>query len=95
MKRIVKCNVKMIGTLFLTIRQIKSSSNFLKKYSSQTFWYIAVIPALRRLKQEDLKFEAILGYIVRSHLKKTNNNYIYIHTYMYIYVYILIIILPI
>jgi hypothetical protein len=30
--------------------------------------------ALRRLRQEDLNFEAILGYIERSCLKKVNQN---------------------
>jgi hypothetical protein len=29
-----------------------------------------VIPALGRLKQEDIKFKAILGYLVRPFLKK-------------------------
>jgi hypothetical protein len=33
-------------------------------------WYIPVIPALRRLKQKDLKFKASLGYIVRPVSKK-------------------------
>jgi hypothetical protein len=31
-----------------------------------------VIPVLRRLKQETHEFEATLGYIVRSCLKKNN-----------------------
>jgi hypothetical protein len=30
-----------------------------------------VIPALRRLRQEDLNFEASLGYVVKFCLKKT------------------------
>jgi hypothetical protein len=31
---------------------------------------IPIIPALRRLRQEDLKFKARLGYIVRPSLQK-------------------------
>jgi hypothetical protein len=34
------------------------------------WWYIPIIPALRRLRQEDLKVETSLGYIVRPCLKK-------------------------
>jgi hypothetical protein len=34
---------------------------------------MSVIPALRRLRQEDLKFQASLGYMVRLCLKNTNN----------------------
>jgi hypothetical protein len=33
-----------------------------------------VIPALGRLRQEDGKFWANLGYAVRPHLKTNNNN---------------------
>jgi hypothetical protein len=32
------------------------------------------MPAFRRLRQEECKFKAILGYIVRLHLKKKKSN---------------------
>jgi hypothetical protein len=34
----------------------------------QAWWYMSVIPAHRRLKQEDLKFEVILEYKTRPYL---------------------------
>jgi hypothetical protein len=40
--------------------------------SNRIQWHIPIIPALRRLMQEDSKFKANLGYIVRSCLKKKN-----------------------
>jgi hypothetical protein len=35
--------------------------------------YISIIPALRRLRLEDLEFKAILGYRARPCLKNTTN----------------------
>jgi hypothetical protein len=37
---------------------------------SWEWWYTYAIPALRRLRQEDLKFKASLGYTARPHLKR-------------------------
>jgi hypothetical protein len=36
--------------------------------SSQGWWYTSVIPALRILRQEDLKFKINLGYMDRCYL---------------------------
>jgi hypothetical protein len=32
---------------------------------NQVWWYLPVIPALGRLRQEDLQFETSLGYVVK------------------------------
>jgi hypothetical protein len=34
------------------------------------WWYMPVILALQRLRQEDQEFKTILGYVVRSCLEK-------------------------
>jgi hypothetical protein len=43
---------------------------FLKKLESQAWWHTPVIPALRRLREEEHEFEVRLGYIIRPNLKK-------------------------
>jgi hypothetical protein len=40
------------------------------KENIQAWWYMYIILALSRLKQEDLNFKASLGYIVRSCLTR-------------------------
>jgi hypothetical protein len=47
------------------------STDFLnKKKMDWIWWYMPEIPTFGRLRQEDHKLEASLGYIVRSCLKK-------------------------
>jgi hypothetical protein len=35
---------------------------------SWVWWCVSIIPALRRLRQEDQEFQGSLGYIARDHL---------------------------
>jgi hypothetical protein len=35
-------------------------------YANREQWYMSIIPALRRLRQEDHQFEDSLGYLVSS-----------------------------
>jgi hypothetical protein len=41
-------------------------------WDDQAWWYSPIIPALRRLRQENLKFKTRLGYIGRPCHKKPN-----------------------
>jgi hypothetical protein len=43
-----------------------------EKQLRQVWWYMLLIPTLRRLRQEAYKFKASLGYIGRPCLKQTN-----------------------
>jgi hypothetical protein len=38
----------------------------MKTAASQVWWLTPVISALRKLRQDDSKFQSILGYIARS-----------------------------
>jgi hypothetical protein len=46
-----------------------SNRNFTKSVRPKC-WCTPTIPALWKLKQKDYEFEARLGYITKSHLKK-------------------------
>jgi hypothetical protein len=41
-----------------------------RKVSSWMWWCLSVIPALRRLRQENCEFEGSLGYITKLYLQK-------------------------
>jgi hypothetical protein len=50
------------------------STNFINKLRSQEWWCTPVILVLRKLRQEDIKLEASLGYIVRPYIKNKLTN---------------------
>jgi hypothetical protein len=50
----------MIYTGFLNLKKKKKKKNYL----GQAWWCMPVIPAFSRLRQEDPKFKASLGFIV-------------------------------
>jgi hypothetical protein len=51
---------------------LKINDTQLKKLINQAWWHTPVIPALRRLRQKDHKFEASLCYIAKLCFKKPN-----------------------
>jgi hypothetical protein len=53
------------------VKELSKNFGSAKKYNiSQAWWYRAVIPALRELRQEKHKFEPSLGYMEKHCLKK-------------------------
>jgi hypothetical protein len=47
---------------------------FFYKLQSWTWWFMAVIPAFGKLRQEDFKFESSLYYIARPYLFPSPQN---------------------
>lgn len=51
-------------------------NNYIIPFKSQAWWLMPIIPALKRLRQEDChKFKVKLGYIVRPSFKNNNKNH--------------------
>jgi hypothetical protein len=48
----------------------------LKKVKLDQVWCTVVMPAFRRLRQEDRKFKACLGYLARPSQKKGNSPFV-------------------
>jgi hypothetical protein len=68
--------------MMLTINKITLTTNgqhfyteicamILRELTEDLWWYMPVIPALRRLRKEDHVFQVSLGYAARPCLKKT------------------------
>jgi hypothetical protein len=55
--------------IFCGLVDIKNKSNFISL--CQAWWFMPLITALWRLREEDREFEASLRYIVRSGLQET------------------------
>jgi hypothetical protein len=47
----------------------KCNNHYRKKTPSRAWWCTYIIPALKRLEQEDCEFQSSPGYIVRLQLK--------------------------
>jgi hypothetical protein len=59
---------------FIRSCQIVKMSSQMTVFPFWTWWYMPVMPAFGRLRQEDHKLEATLGYIARPCLKTKQQN---------------------
>ena len=56
-------------TYFTYMKGMAKATDCVKNVNSQVWWCTPVIPVLGRLRQEDCRFKASLGNLVRPHFK--------------------------
>jgi hypothetical protein len=56
---------------------VNKTGTLKKNWFSQAWWYMTIIPTLRKLRQEDYKFEATLCYVneALSHFLKEREEF--------------------
>jgi hypothetical protein len=60
----------LISNPSTTTKKKKKRKKEKNSQRGQAWWYTPVIPALGRLRQEDLEFEASMDYIAKPNLQK-------------------------
>lgn len=62
------------GNICCPVPSITPSPTPYKNHGSRAWWYMLVIPEVRRLRQEDDKFRAMTRLSLQKQKNKTNNN---------------------